>query len=190
MVEGLCSSDSGGVRQARRRVGVERELGLLLGAGAGALGGRARARRLDPRLGRAVVAGASRSSTARSVRGRERRRAAGWCGAAASASASRAGAHGGGDLGHDAVVGRTREQPAGSKRGAAVRDGRGGSASARRARASAARLARGPGAVGGAGDGAAGQAVRAGVEQHRALAEEAQEAADLGPGDAERVGRR
>ena len=37
MVEGLCSSDSGGVRVGRRRVGIERELGLLLGAGAGAL---------------------------------------------------------------------------------------------------------------------------------------------------------
>ena len=49
-------------------------------------------------------------------------------------------------------------------------------------------VAGGAGAAGGAGDGAAGQAVGAGVEDDRALAEEAQEAARLGPGDAEGVG--
>ena len=65
--------------------------------------------------------------------------------------------------------------------------GRAGSASARRARCSAAKLAAARALSAAPRDRASGEAVGARVEQHRALQQEAQEAARLGPGDAERV---
>ena len=179
MVEGLCRSERGGRAPDLGGVGVERELGLLLGAGAGAL----RA------AGGAWAAGREARAASSAGLAFEDGEVGGGldAGGAGAGDGGLAGAHGLLDLGHDAVLGGALHL--GAEAGRRRWRGRGrdcglGAAGARLG----GQVAGGAGAAGGAGHGAAGQAVGAGVEDDRALGEVAQEAARLGPGDAEGVG--
>ena len=167
-------------------LGVEGELGLLLGAGAGAFRDGAGPRSVDARLGRGLGRVALEDGDL-GLGGSERRAVAQGARAGLVLGLA-AGADGGDDLGHDPVLGR-RAQRRRVDRRHRRRWRRGVRGAAWRAvRAPRRRASGGAGAAGGAGDGAAGQAVGAGVDDDRALAEEAEEAAALGPGDAEGVG--
>ena len=188
----VVADDGGGALQERQRrgapgvggVGVELELRLLLGAGAGALRQRAGAGGLDARLGRGVGEEGVVAVEDGDVAAAERRDRAGGGGAGVGLGA---GADGVLDLGHDAVLGRRPEERGVEAWGGAGCGGGLGLGGAAGAGVDG-EVAGGAGAVGGAGHRPAGQAVGAGVEDDRALAEEAQEAAELGPGDAEGVG--
>ena len=174
----MVADDGGGVLQQRkrrrapglRRVFVEGELRLFLGAGAGAARRGALGRQLDAGLGRLgrgprAVGFVLRLGQGDGGRGR--------------AGGPRLAIDGGAQDGGGRSAGSVRGGAGGAGRASAVAAGAGG-------RGQIAGLC---GALGGPGQRLAGEAVGAGVDQDRSLAHEAGQRPGLGPGDAERIAR-